>query len=119
MITITWVYERPNADHPFYQESSDEARASQQTFDNIREEGGFVKSYNKFSSEDNLSYTAVWVYETIEDFRSYVGAVAAVAADHVTKRNAYVIEHGHKITGTASEDVFLIDGEFTNIRIIG
>lgn len=122
MLTITWLYERTNDDHPFYHESSDEARNDHVQFEELRDSSGLVHSYEKFTAEDGLSYTSIWTYENVGKYIEFMDLISTVCPAHPIKRNIYVEECGHKITAIANEPIFQALGTgFTSatIRIIG
>ena len=68
MITITWVYQRPNKDMPFYQQSTTEAVANQSQFEDLKNNCGLVAGFEKFESDDGLSYTTIWKYNSIDEY---------------------------------------------------
>lgn len=122
MFTITWIYERPNITVPFYHESSDDARAAQEQFAQLRENSGLVTNYETSMSEDGLSYTSVWTYESINDFLEFSKLVRTVAPTHFRIRNNYITDNSHKLTGVASEPVWPTPEDpntFMTTKVIG
>ena len=119
MLTITWIYQRPNNSVPFYYQSNAGANANQLEFDNLRINSGYVAGFEKFESDDGLSYTTIWKYNSIEDYSNFRILIATSCPYHVSDRNDYVINNNHLITATASEPVFFVNDSLSTFFTIG
>ena len=119
MITITWVYQRPNKVMPFYQQSTAEAVANQSQFEDLKNNCGLVAGFEKFESDDGLSYTTIWKYDSIDDYTNFIYLVSSTCPDHISSRNDYVIRNNHIISAKASEPVFFVNGNVVDFMVIG
>lgn len=105
MISVTWIYKRPNTNDPFYPADSADL-STQAVFEELRENSGLVKSYTVKESANGLTRTSVWEFEDARSYVQWILLVKNMLPDHYANRNKYLIEKGHQITGFASENIF-------------
>lgn len=105
MLTITWVYTRPNTDHPMYPDT-EEGAAAQAWIDDLRANSGLVKGYMKTRAPDELTETAVYMYENIDKLNEFSSRISAQFPNHFSNRLAYILEKDHSLVGTGSEPCF-------------
>lgn len=121
MISVTWIYKRPNTNDPFYPADPTD-QAAQEIFNELRENSGLVKSYSMKESANGLTRTSVWEFEDARSYVQWILLVRNMIPDHFSNRNKYLIEKGHQITGFSAENLFRDPdnpGSLTNTVVIG
>ena len=105
MLTLTWTYERPTHEYPFYIDSL-EGAAFQEVVDNIRQNSGLVISRELSRTEDGLTLVSVYNYESVEKCKEFTAAINSEIPTFFPSRNDYLVKCGHILTGVANEPVF-------------
>jgi hypothetical protein len=108
MLTVTWTYERPTQEYPFYMDTS-EGATFQGIIDTIRQNSGLVISRELSRTEDGLTLVSVYNYESVEKCKEFTDAITSGIPAYFTSRGEYLVKCSHKLTGIANEPVFGLD----------
>lgn len=107
MLTVIWVYERPDQSKPFFSDAP-EFSDDQKILEDMISNSGNVLSYNKTVSNNGLVQTATVIYENKEKYQKQLDLNTEKIPAHSTNRTNYVLENNHKITAVATDDIFLM-----------
>ena len=114
MLTVTWTYERPTQEHPFYMDTP-EGATFQGIIDTIRQNSGLVISRELSRAEDGLTLVSVYNYESVEKCKEFTNAITSEIPTYFYSRVDYLIKCGHKLTGIANEPVFGLHNDPTAV----
>jgi len=110
MLTVTWTYERPTQEYPFYMDTP-EGAAFQEIIDTIRQNSGLVISREISRTEDGLTLVSVYNYESVAKCREFTSVINSEIPTYFLSRDNYLIKCGHKLTGISNEPVFGLDND--------
>lgn len=105
MLTVTWTYERPTQEYPFYMDTP-EGAAFQEIIDTIRQNSGLVISREISRTEDGLTLVSVYNYESVEKCKEFTAAINSEIPTYFPFRVNYLINCSHKLTGIANDPIF-------------
>ena len=105
MLTVTWTYERPTQEHPFYMDTP-EGATFQGIIDTIRQNSGLVISRELSRAEDGLTLVSVYNYESVEKCKEFTDAITSEIPTYFLSRDTYLSKCDHKLTGISNEPVF-------------
>lgn len=105
MLTVTWTYERPTQEYPFYMDTP-EGAAFQEIIDTIRQNSGLVISREISRTEDGLTLVSVYNYESVAKCREFTSVINSEIPTYFLSRDNYLIKCGHKLTGISNEPAF-------------
>ena len=105
MLTITWTYERPNNDFPFYAKTI-RGLEFQKIIDELKVSSGFVVSSSQATTPDNLTLISTYIYKSKEDVENFTKLLLKEIPTYFIERNNFISEKNHKLTGIASQSIF-------------
>lgn len=105
MITITYTYERPTDEYPFYPDTS-EGSAFQGIIENIGKDLKLVIARSSSRTEDGLTLISTYEFESKIRFSEFTAAIHLSIPTFFRSRNAYLLHSAHRLSAIANEPVF-------------